>query len=131
MYRFLCVVIGGLFIAGCMQEGVESSAESAAGSDATAAADSIEPELELTGVQAYQTVCATCHESGLNGAPVTGDASAWTERSTHWEAVLFDHAKNGYMDMPARGGKPQLSDRSVVAAAEYMLSVTYPDRPAN
>ena len=113
-----------------MQEKVDVAPEPATESDSALTA-APEGKLEISGVDAYQKVCASCHESGLNGAPVTGDADAWSDRSMHWEAVLFDHAKRGYMDMPAKGGNPELSDRSVVAAAEYMLSITFPDRPPN
>lgn len=131
MCRFLCIAILGLTIVGCTQENVDTPQAPGPESDPTAVTPSQTAELELSGAQAYETVCASCHESGLNGAPVTGDADAWSDRSMHWEAVLFEHAKNGYMQMPAKGGEPELSDQSVVAAAEYMLSITYPDRPPN
>jgi cytochrome c5 len=82
----------------------------------------------IEGAAAYDRVCAHCHEDGVAGAPRTGDAEAWTARSPLWEAVLFKHAQDGYLDMPAKGGDEDLADREVEAAAEYMLSITYPDR---
>lgn len=82
---------------------------------------------ELSGKEAYDQVCASCHEEGVNGAPRTGDRDAWSDRSWLWEAVLFEHAKQGFMDMPARGGDERLADTTVEKAAEYMLSKTYPD----
>ena len=90
----------------------------------TAAAESA---ILLTGKDAYDRTCAGCHEEGVNGAPRTGDRDAWTNRSWLWEAVLFEHAKYGYMEMPARGGDVTLSDAEVERAAEYMLSKTFPD----
>ena len=84
-------------------------------------------QLEVTGAEAYELACASCHATGAGEAPETGDAAAWSGRSVLWEAVLFDHAKKGYLGMPPKGGAPQLSDRSVVSAVEYMMSVTYPD----
>ena len=81
----------------------------------------------LTGKQAYEQVCAGCHEEGLNGAPRTGDQAAWDERSWLWEAVLFEHARTGYGDMPAKGGAEELDDATVTKAAEYMLTLTYPE----
>lgn len=81
---------------------------------------------ELSGQQAYELACAGCHDSGTGGAPRTGDPATWRDRSSLWEAVLFEHAKSGYLDMPARGGDSTLPDRTVEAAAEYMLSVTHP-----
>jgi cytochrome c5 len=82
---------------------------------------------ELSGKEAYDRVCASCHEEGVNGAPRTGDRDAWANRSWLWEAVLFEHAKQGFMDMPARGGDGALADTTVEKAAEYMLSKTFPD----
>lgn len=88
--------------------------------------------VQLTGKQAYDQVCAHCHEEGVDGAPRTGDREAWANRSWLWEAVLFEHAKDGYMSMPAKGGEDVLHDATVEKAAEYMLTRTFPDLiPAN
>ncbi len=81
----------------------------------------------LDGKAEYDRVCGRCHDEGLDGAPRTGDRSAWAARSALWEAVLFEHATNGYLEMPAMGGSPDLRDRDVKAAAEYMLSITHPE----
>jgi cytochrome c5 len=93
------------------------------------------PEVDtttiLTGAQAYDQVCASCHEEGVNGAPLTGDQDAWTGRSPLWEAVLFEHARSGWLDMPAKGGVEALDDATVTKAAEYMLSITYPEAKTN
>ena len=79
------------------------------------------------GRQAYDTICAGCHEEGLNGAPRTGDREAWEGRSWLWEAVLFEHAKDGYGGMPAKGGDSTVDDATVTKAAEFMLKMTYPE----
>jgi len=83
----------------------------------------------IDGEQAYVEHCAGCHETGMLGAPREGEPQDWAERSNLWQAVLMDHAKTGYFDMPARGGKTELPDEVVNAAAEYMLETTFPDRP--
>jgi cytochrome c5 len=83
------------------------------------------------GKETYQSVCASCHESGVDGAPVTGNRDQWEKRSDMWQAVLFKHAKAGYLEMPGKGGQPDLSDEAVEAATEYMLGLTFPDRPAD
>ena len=62
------------------------------------------------------------------GAPIVGETSEWADRSQLWDAVLFDHAQTGYLEMPAKGGRMDLPDDLVKAAAEYMLEVTFPDR---
>ncbi|MCU0975405.1 MAG: c-type cytochrome [Steroidobacteraceae bacterium] len=83
-------------------------------------------ELAEAGFAAYQRVCAECHETGTKGAPLTGRPEDWAGRSRLWQAVLFKHAEQGYLGMPARGGDDELTDREVQAAAEYMLAVTQP-----
>ena len=82
------------------------------------------------GLRAYENVCAACHEQGVDGAPATSDREAWADRSSLWVAVLEEHAKAGYLNMPARGGDPALSDEEVSAAAMYMLTLTHPEQRA-
>ncbi len=84
---------------------------------------------DVVGQVAYETYCASCHDSGENGAPITGVAADWRDRSPQWQAVLFEHAKTGYLKMPARAGHTELSEAVVDAAAEYMLIITYPNMP--
>ena len=85
--------------------------------------------LHVTPSVAYEHACADCHETGKNDAPRTGDPAAWADRSALWEAVLFEHAKKGYFDMPAHGLDGRFSDEEISAAAQYMLEITDPDRP--
>ncbi len=82
----------------------------------------------VDGEKAYKKYCAGCHETGMLGAPIVGDAGEWEGRSQLWDAVLFDHAITGYLEMPARGGRMDLPDELVKAAAEHMLEITFPDR---
>lgn len=84
--------------------------------------------LEL-GRETYEMACASCHDPGGGNAPAKGDRDSWSNRSPLWSAVLFKHAKNGYRDMPSKGGMTDLSDRAVEAAGEYMLSETFPELP--
>ncbi|MDJ0795007.1 MAG: c-type cytochrome [Woeseiaceae bacterium] len=83
----------------------------------------------INGEAAYLEHCAGCHETGMMGAPRESEPVDWQARSNLWQAVLMEHAKTGYFDMPARGGKMDLPDEVVEAAAEYMLEKTFPDRP--
>ena len=77
----------------------------------------------------FEADCANCHGAEGTSAPRIGDRDSWSDRSPLWSAVLFEHAKNGYLDMPAKGGDPSLSESDVEAAGEYMLSETFPDLP--
>ena len=83
----------------------------------------------LDGESAYNEHCASCHRDGAEGAPVTGDSAYWADRSPLWMAVLSEHAMDGYLQMPARGGDPTMSDAEVQAATEHMMLLTYPDLP--
>jgi cytochrome c5 len=83
------------------------------------------------GQEIYNQACARCHDSGLEGAPVTGQTRDWDDRSDLWEAVLFEHAEKGYTTMPARGGDSRLSEYEVNAAAEYMLTTSHPKLPSD
>jgi cytochrome c5 len=86
-------------------------------------------DIAINGASAYQEYCARCHESGTDSAPRTGHPEDWEVRSSLWQAVLMEHAKKGFLDMPARGGNAQLPDDVVNAAAQYMLEQTFPNMP--
>jgi len=83
------------------------------------------------GAQVYAESCASCHDGRVAGAPAIGDQDAWSQRSRLWTAVLGEHAKKGYLAMPAKGGAEGLTEAAVVAASEYMLSETYPELPSS
>lgn len=87
--------------------------------------------VETSGEAAYHEHCAGCHETGMLGAPVVGEQQDWQHRSDLWQAVVMTHAREGYFDMPARGGRPDLPDATIDAAVEYMLHVTYPELPTD
>jgi len=95
----------------------------------TAASSETRPVAAIDGEAAYTEHCAVCHETGMLGAPREGQPQEWQERSSLWQGVLMEHAKTGYLEMPARGGKTELTDEVVGAAAEYMLEQTFQDRP--
>jgi cytochrome c5 len=79
------------------------------------------------GRRAYEEACSRCHDTGVDGAPVVVESGDWSGRSGLWEAVLFEHVKKGYMTMPAKGGKPGLSEYDAEAAAEYLLNKSHPE----
>ena len=81
------------------------------------------------GEAVYRERCAQCHAPGASDAPAVGVREDWDERSRLWTAVLFQHARHGYLEMPPRGGSLDVTERQVDAAAEYMLTVTYPELP--
>ncbi|MEH6570122.1 MAG: c-type cytochrome [Halioglobus sp.] len=96
---------------------------------ASMGADGTTSQRMEDGHRVYMEACASCHDSGVDGAPITGQTKQWSDRSHLWEAVLFEHANAGYLSMPGKGGKQELSEYDVDAAAEYMLNVSHPDLP--
>jgi cytochrome c5 len=89
----------------------------------------IETTETLSGAAAYEKGCARCHQQGLDGAPIVGDQDAWASRSWLWEAILVEHARQGFLGMPAQGESVQLSDAEISLAAEYMLRQVHPEAP--
>lgn len=80
----------------------------------------------MTGPQVFNAACYLCHAApGVGGAPVVGDAAAWAGRLEQGDAILNDHAINGYQGsagfMPAKGGRVDLSDEEIIAAVQYMV----------
>lgn len=119
----LLLLISSLLLAACAHE--DGQPDTASMTEKAMSTD----VMGINGEAAYDEYCAGCHETGMLGAPVAGDAVDWGARSRLWDAVLLDHAITGYLDMPARGGRTSLPDEVVKSAAEYMLRMTFPDMP--
>jgi len=51
----------------------------------------------------YETSCKACHAVPGTGAPLVHDRAAWDPRWKQGQAVLLDHAIQGYKAMPALG----------------------------
>ena len=73
------------------------------------------------GETVYNAVCHTCHASGLLGSPTFGDAGAWGPRIAKGKDTLYDHAINGFNQMPAKGGA-DIPDEEVQNAVDYMVA---------
>jgi cytochrome c5 len=74
----------------------------------------------LDGEMLYGNVCSACHASGAAGAPIPG-SETMAERVQKGTDVLLQSALNGLNAMPARGGRPDLSDEQVRVIVEYMI----------
>ena len=73
------------------------------------------------GQRIYQTSCASCHDSGMLGAPKIGDQKAWAGHTEHGMEHMVGNAISGVGKMPPKGGNMKLSDQEVRAAVEYMV----------
>lgn len=78
----------------------------------------------LDGALIYERVCSACHLTGAGGAPAP-NAAAWAPRKAKGLDLLVAHAIDGFRGdaglMPAKGGRPDLSDDQVRVTVEYML----------
>ena len=77
-----------------------------------------------SGEEVYNTACLACHATGAAGAPIYGDAAAWTDRIAKGADVLRDSGVNGLAGtgMIAKGGCMNCSDEEVIAAVDYMVA---------
>jgi cytochrome c5 len=73
------------------------------------------------GKEVYLRTCASCHDSGLSGAPKLGDKPAWNSHIAKGKEHLVQSALNGIGAMPAKGGDPTLSEDDIRAAVDYLI----------
>lgn len=74
----------------------------------------------LDGEMIYGSVCAACHTAAVLDAPKPGSAEM-AKRAENGIDALMQNALNGLNAMPARGGRPDLSDEQIKAVIEFML----------
>ncbi|MBI3571272.1 MAG: cytochrome c5 family protein [Gammaproteobacteria bacterium] len=76
------------------------------------------------GKSTYDSACASCHASGVAGAPKLGDKVAWAKRIAQGTDKLYEVGIKGKPGtaMMAKGGQVALKDEAVKAAVDYMVS---------
>lgn len=82
--------------------------------------------LDMAGRPVWEANCQVCHGTGLAGAPIIGDKEAWSKRLPRGKDAFYEHALNGWGDMPARGGNPDLTDEQVTQAVDFMVAQAEP-----
>lgn len=75
-----------------------------------------------SGKEVVDTVCASCHATGKDGAPKIGDQAAWSQRAAKGLDKLTANAITGVRNMPAHGGQAKLTDIEMSRAVAYMVS---------
>lgn len=99
---------------------------SAAVEKSSAAIASISADDVKQGQDIYRKTCVACHGSGAAGSPKLGDKAAWEARIAQGNAVMTQHAIEGFKGdtgyMPPKGGAMTLSDEDVSKAVKYMAS---------
>lgn len=88
---------------------------------APAPVNSATPVIPANGEAVYKASCASCHATGVAGAPKLGDKNVWSARIKNGKAALYQSALKGKNAMPAKGGNMNLSDADVKLAVDYMV----------
>ena len=101
------------------EEGAAAMQETAVEAAPVQAAAAFDGSLD--GEMIYGTVCAACHAAAVLGAPQPGSAEMAKRAEAGMDAML-QNAVNGLNNtMPARGGRPDLSNEQIQAVIEFML----------
>lgn len=69
----------------------------------------------------YSAACASCHDSGAAGAPVTGVAGDWADRREKGVDTLYANAIDGIGGMPAMGLCTDCSEEEIQLTVDYIL----------
>jgi cytochrome c5 len=80
------------------------------------------PAGELSGAQVVHGQCYQCHQAGYNDAPRIGDHADWQRHLRLGMDAAVRKVARGHSDMPARGGRPSLSDAEIRNAIIFMAS---------
>jgi len=141
--EFLIATLGGLFAPGLTifmivmlylgiqgRMGAEDTAPVAeravqarvAGFGTFSAVDPNAPKVEKSGSEIYTEICAGCHASGALNSPKFESTGDWAPRIAKGYETLLNHALNGFNQMPARGGEPDLTDLEVARAIVHMTN---------
>jgi len=74
------------------------------------------------GAKTYNAVCLACHSTGAVGSPRVGDLKVWAPLIKEGQTILTAHGYVGVRNMPAKGGKADLSVEEFAAALVFMVN---------
>lgn len=84
------------------------------------------PAKDYSGEEVFNMACMACHGAGVAGAPKYTDKAAWGPRIAKGPDTLHEHALKGFQGqagfMPPKGGRVDLSDKSIMNAVDYMVA---------
>lgn len=83
---------------------------------------SVATAADRSGKEVVDSVCASCHGEGKDGAPRVGNSADWAPRAKYGLARLLHSSMEGLRKMPAHGGKAAVTDLEMTRAIAYMVS---------
>ena len=99
--RFIFLILSGLVLVACGDNGVAERSPAEIAEIATTAATLRPTDPRLLDV--YERSCANCHAIVESGAPLTGDVAGWDPRLRKGDDVLLESTINGFEGMPPMG----------------------------
>ena len=97
--RRIAVCLSALLLAACSPGSPTGQQQS----DPEAAISGEGGAISAAAMAQWARNCALCHVRGEGGAPVLGDATAWTERLARGEDILLKNTVEGLNNMPPLG----------------------------
>ena len=89
---------------------------------ATVSCIAIADDTAVSGADTYKLVCSSCHEVGIEGAPILDDKTAWTHRINQGTNSLYTSTLNGKCKVLVQANRKDLSDQTIKAAVDYIIS---------
>jgi len=75
-----------------------------------------------SGADTYKLVCSSCHEVGIEGAPILDDKVAWMHRIDQGTNSLYASTLNGKCKVLVQANRKDLSDQTIKDAVDYIIS---------
>lgn len=116
--QIILALMSGLLLAACGDDGAPTrSAEEMA--QLGEIASTLRPN-DARLAEVYERSCANCHGIVESGAPLTGDATGWSNRLAKGNDVLLESTISGFGGMPPMGLCPDCTAREFEALIAFM-----------
>lgn len=130
--RAFAAIVFSVLLLGCTEKSSdeakpEKAAHDAAVQEMTDQQVETQPVTEVDTVhispkllETYRQTCGSCHQTGLVGAPKTGDVEAWKPRLAKGMDTMVKHVRDGFNTMPPAGLCFHCSDEDYAALVTFM-----------
>ena len=90
---------------------------------ALALAAAVSAKGHRSGQELFDTICKGCHDTGMMDAPLIRSAEFKERLAKKGFDKLFEDAKSGIGDMPAKGSCGDCSDDELKTAIRFLLGM--------